>query len=274
MSPTRREFLGITGLLGFGIGSLRLDSFRLLLPAAQHTFDVIRSTDFLHLRFSLHDFTDRGDDRWQANDGAILAVHFPPQAIVEESLEIGKEEILRKGTLQGRLAGWSRLCFDVPAGRVIDITRLGPLLDWHDLTLHVKSTASPTVAPADEETDLEMPYRIHLSPAKKDLANVRWAHSIDPVTLHGWTELWHTRLATKLRSVGPQWVEDPSSAELPKLFSMWMRLMARLMAARLRVIRFHKETARNWPFLPLIDGPSQSALRIIRSMYHAWRYRP
>ena len=55
--------------------------------------------------------------------------------------------------------------------------------------------------PAPNVTALELPYRLILSPVPKS----RWHHNTKPVTRHGRTELWHTRLTSSGADIGPDW---------------------------------------------------------------------
>ncbi|MGB9893370.1 MAG: hypothetical protein ACPLRA_03075, partial [Candidatus Saccharicenans sp.] len=45
--------------------------------------------------------------------------------------------------------------------------------------------------PQKEQTAIEFPYRLILSP---NIYNI-WLHKTNPISINGWTELWHTRLA-------------------------------------------------------------------------------
>lgn len=47
------------------------------------------------------------------------------------------------------------------------------------------------IPPEKHQTAIELPYRLILSP---NIYNV-WVHAASPVSINGWTELWHTRLA-------------------------------------------------------------------------------
>jgi len=47
------------------------------------------------------------------------------------------------------------------------------------------------IPPERHQTAIELPYRLILSP---NIYNV-WVHAASPVSINGWTELWHTRLA-------------------------------------------------------------------------------
>jgi hypothetical protein len=100
----------------------------------------------------------------------------------------------------------SRLVFSVPANAVIPFTTEG-LLDWSHLTLSVNAIAAigdhPTATqiasapaihePAANETALELPYQLVISPT----SDVNWLHRAQAFTSRGRTELWHTRLALK-----------------------------------------------------------------------------
>jgi hypothetical protein len=101
----------------------------------------------------------------------------------------------------------SRLVFKVPKGKSIPFTLEG-LLDWSDLELNVNPIAAigeqptqdqinnaPNISePGSEETAIELPYRLVISPNKE----VSWKHRKTPFTSRGRTELWHTRLALKI----------------------------------------------------------------------------
>lgn len=53
--------------------------------------------------------------------------------------------------------------------------------------------------PARHVTALELPYRLIISPIPES----HWHHGIKPITRHGRTELWHTRLTSTTPDVGP-----------------------------------------------------------------------
>lgn len=100
----------------------------------------------------------------------------------------------------------SRLVFVVPADAAIPFTFDG-LLEWSNLELSVNGIAAigdnPTAdqiahapaihEPAANETALELPYQLVISPTR----DVAWLHRAQPFTSRGRTELWHTRLALK-----------------------------------------------------------------------------
>ncbi len=100
----------------------------------------------------------------------------------------------------------SRLVFRVPAEARIPFSIAG-LLDWSKLQLNVNPIAAIGRAPSPDEiahapgihppaaneTAIELPYRLVISPT----GDVAWQHRSLPFTSHGRTELWHTRLTLK-----------------------------------------------------------------------------
>ena len=120
----------------------------------------------------------------------------------------------------------SRLVFVVPADAVIPFTFEG-LLDWSKLDLSVNGIAgigdSPTAdqiakapaiqQPGPNETAIELPYRLVISPARE----VAWLHRSAPFTSRGRTELWHTRLALKTADR----ITELSKTELAPLRALW-----------------------------------------------------
>jgi hypothetical protein len=156
---------------------------------------------------------------------ALLIVRFPPQTIVEEAFfeaggtqqkidpavdvprnepapHLGPPRI--PGQIEARVGGASRLVFRVPPGVAIPYSIAG-LLDWSALELvvppiaDIASGGSPSVdalairPPAAEETAIELPYRLYLSPAH----DVTWEHAREGVMRKGRVEMWHTRLALR-----------------------------------------------------------------------------
>ena len=121
----------------------------------------------------------------------------------------------------------SRLVFSVPADAAIPFTTEG-LLDWSKLTLSVNAIAAigaqPTAAqvagapaihqPSANETALELPYQLVISPTR----DVAWLHRSQAFTSRGRTELWHTRLA--LKPPGGDTVEL-SKSNLAPLRAIW-----------------------------------------------------
>jgi hypothetical protein len=159
--------------------------------------------------------------------GARLIAHFQPQHIAEQAFyqssedlaqpgEPGIETPLAPGAVQSRMAGSSRLAFDVPASEKFPYTLEGVLEAIQRLPLSVDAVSAydpdrtgclpldlllklfnvppaPHVAPpTDTQTAIEVPYRLILSPDNFS----SWSHSSAPITHAGWTELWHTRLGS------------------------------------------------------------------------------
>ncbi|GAB4429674.1 MAG: hypothetical protein Kow0031_10260 [Anaerolineae bacterium] len=160
---------------------------------------------------------------------AYLIVTFPPQTIAEGAYfefsivkpegnparpdtDKSNEPLDNPGQPQpprhtaAQLSRPSRLVFKVPAEARIPFSTAG-LLDWSKLELNVSPiaaigstprpeeiAAAPAITqPAPNETSLELPYRLLISPNR----NVLWNHRAGPFTSHGRTELWHTRLQLK-----------------------------------------------------------------------------
>ncbi len=120
----------------------------------------------------------------------------------------------------------SRLVFKVPQGGRIPFTIAG-LLDWSQLELNVNPIAAigpeptadqiahaPAISePSPDETAIELPYRLVISPT----ADVTWSHRRAPFTALGRTELWHTRLLNKNADGGV----ELSAAHPASLRAIW-----------------------------------------------------
>ncbi|MBA2622811.1 MAG: hypothetical protein H0U88_04210, partial [Chthoniobacterales bacterium] len=132
----------------------------------------------------------------------------------------------------------SRLVFVVPPGAKIPFSMEG-LLDWSELELNVNGIAAigdnpsphqianaPGIrAPAANETAIELPYRLIISPTRRAV----WLHRPAPFTSLGRTELWHTELAlrtgdrvtrlskTNLAPLRAIWSPDYSSRMMPEV---------------------------------------------------------
>lgn len=148
---------------------------------------------------------------------AYLIVSFPPQSITEKAyFEVGNPQppfnnpppgtpplattsdpLDPAGQTPARMAGPSRLVFQLPKTLTKIPYQLSSLLDWSQLTLVVSPVAEGKPAPAPIpqpgalQTAIELPYRLILSPG----SGVAWVNALAPVTHAGYTELWHTRLA-------------------------------------------------------------------------------
>jgi hypothetical protein len=101
----------------------------------------------------------------------------------------------------------SRLVFKVPEDASIPFA-IKHLLDWTGLDLNVSPIAAIGRSPSDDqvsnapaiqppapnETAIELPYKLVISPNQE----VVWKHRFGLFTSRGRTELWHTRLALKV----------------------------------------------------------------------------
>lgn len=206
------------------------------------------SLEFEFFNLELQTDPDRGARLVRADPQApaYFVVHFAPQSIAEEAFfetdaalknvlqenpnpDSGKTDIDRTTAdaapapppIRARIAGRSRLAFVVPP----DVGELAPtldaLLDWARYELSVAPTAlphppedgdldprPPIAAPAPWETAIEMPYRLLVSPSRRE----GWTHATVAVTRAGRTELWHTRLGVRVLPPAP---EDPSAPAPP-----------------------------------------------------------
>src|SRR6266404_5575340 len=121
----------------------------------------------------------------------------------------------------------SRLVFTVPSNTRIPFSTEG-LLDWSKLILNVNPIAAigpnptqnqianaPAIKePTPNETALELPYRLVISPNR----DVLWSHRPKPFTTRGRTELWHTRLQLKTPA-GPAELSRQNRAPLRAVWS-------------------------------------------------------
>ncbi|MEU6235875.1 hypothetical protein [Kitasatospora sp. NPDC047058] len=177
---------------------------------------VLRSLDLLSVRFEFVNLIlvkDRPPGgrlvRDEPGRDALIVVHFPPQHLAET---VAAEESAPSVPMLGRVAGPSRLAFRLRADVNELPFTLDTLLDWTSLdpqlvpvalpargTVFEDATTAPFPrAPTATETAIELPYRLLLSPHPGG----GWAHSVQPVTHEGRTELWHTRLG--VTRAGPQ----------------------------------------------------------------------
>jgi hypothetical protein len=233
-------------------------------PTLTLQLDLRRREDMLGLHFAfwnlvVDDTTDPANPvltRLYDQLDAYVVVGFGALSLGEQTFVEGDPgppptpgEPLGAPPVGSRLAGFpsssanqmaSRLAFAVPANTTIPYTTDG-LLDWLPWTQRVVPVALPPVpsaphvppllrAPAANETALQIPWLIDLSPN----VTAAWAHSSVEVShpavfgSGSWTELWHTRLAT----VG---IEQLPSAR--------RRLLATVRPSILQGLRFVDETS-------------------------------
>jgi hypothetical protein len=143
-----------------------------------------------------------------------VVVVFPPQSLAEraELEDDSGAPAPDEAPFPSILAHVSLLAFQIPGYiQSIPFTSQG-LLEWsqwipsivpwaastghsdvHHAGTHEYANGYPLIrTPTPVETQLEMPWRLILSPNETS----GWAHSTVPVTHNGLTELWHTRLGT------------------------------------------------------------------------------
>ncbi len=165
---------------------------------------LVRPQDLLVLDVRLTNLRRSADgtalERVEPGRPALLAVELPPQHVAERAYYefTGSKEPAGPPPVPALAAGPSRLVFALPDEvDAVPLTVHG-LLDWHALRPRLAAGALPPgttdgpepAEPGEDETALEFPYRLLLSP----VGPVRWEHSAAPVTLDGRTELWHTAL--------------------------------------------------------------------------------
>ncbi|MGA7409601.1 MAG: hypothetical protein WBW33_03890 [Bryobacteraceae bacterium] len=191
------------------------------------TIDILRPDDLVNLTIEAQNLKlDTSDPKKPAlvivdkSSPAFLIVTFPPQSIAERAyfevgnvkkqptfnqpppgapppppLENTNDKLDPDGQTPARMAGPSRLVFQIPTNAKIPY-QLKSLLDWSKLSLVISAVAKGTPAPAitaptPDVTALEIPYRLILSPGSA----AKWVNALAPVSHSGKVELWHTRLA-------------------------------------------------------------------------------
>ncbi|MCA9689509.1 MAG: hypothetical protein KC636_07850 [Myxococcales bacterium] len=197
--------------LSYDEGELRVGiagGSRITSPIAL-TIAAVRPADLLALTFTLGGLrlVAQGDagSIVRAGDGdARLVVHFPPQSIGEEAFHEPEVDdplvTVHPPPVRALIAEPSRLVFTVdPAAEPLPFD-LVTLLDWQDprLTPHLVPAARdpsgplapPIRAPMTDETAIEAPWRLLLSPDEDGA----WAHASEVAERDGWCGLWHTRL--------------------------------------------------------------------------------
>jgi len=180
---------------------------------------VTRPDDLLVVTFEFVNLAPRADgspvlDRVQADTAAFVVAVLPGQHVTDT--------VAGETTLDVRLANRTRLAFRLDDDVQSLPLTLADLLAWTRHTPSVTGNAVVSVPPDAQrpfifepsrtQTAIEMPYRLVLSP--DDTAG--WAHSLDPVTRDGVTEVWHTRLGVR-RETG---VDETA---LPTVRAVWSR---------------------------------------------------
>jgi hypothetical protein len=122
-----------------------------LLP---FTVPVLRKDDLLYLTFRFINLkleTGAGKPaqlvRVKPNDTAYIVVHFPPQHIGERAFLEESNDEPTPPPVPSRMAGPSRLVFEVPKDTAAIPYTLPALLDWSNFNLSVAPTALPPPLP-------------------------------------------------------------------------------------------------------------------------------
>jgi hypothetical protein len=212
------------------------------------SFELLRPDDLLALRVDAVNLKLDASDAMnpklkidQKSLPAFLVIQFPAQSITEKAYfevaanvpdsstppQSGDDPLDAPGDVPSRMAGGSRLVFRLPKALQEIPFRMDALLDWSKLELVLSSTAlgkpnpPPIVAPSLLETSLEIPYRLMLAPA----VPVGWAHTKNPATHAGRTELWHTRMgkfvSTKTKTGTKQIFQEAGANRTVPLRAIW-----------------------------------------------------
>ena len=173
---------------------------------AEVTFStaVVRREDLLVLRFAFSNLllNEAGTHlvRLDPAQPATMTIYFPPQHLAEEAFfQDNSGGPPGSIPVRARVAGVSRMVFRLPDTLDQLPYTLDALLDWAQFApvlapsaLPPAATTGPAITPlTGEETAIEFPYRLFLSPD----AQGGWHHAHQPVVHQGRYELWHSRLA-------------------------------------------------------------------------------
>ena len=189
-------------------------------------------------------------------EAAYLVYVFPPQSIAEqaffETAKIKKQPSFNTlpGALEpptipdplappGGVAAWvageSRLVFRLPSGLGGVEFSIAGLLDWSQLEPVLPAAAQvlpqassgpsgppPIAAPGRQETSLELPYKLMMSPNVMPGGVLPgWEHAVTPVLHAGRAELWHTRLGRVGLAHGQIQFTEASAASPVPLRAVW-----------------------------------------------------
>lgn len=177
---------------------------------------LVLDLEFLNLRLS-----DDGAqlERVDAGAGSHIIIRLPGQHVAEQVYFETENSIQPADAppVAAFAAASSRLVFSLPNGVARIPFSLASVLDWAALTARLPANALPPGAqdgpasgvPAADQTAIEFPYRLLLSPDQ----SAHWQHRSTPFGADRRTELWHTRLVSDqptvpLRAVGRRSVRD------------------------------------------------------------------
>ncbi len=175
---------------------------------------IVRPDDLLNVTVELTNLRVSADrhflERIDPAAPAWLAFVLPPQHLSEQAFMEYKDhvELAAQPPVGYVAAGPSRLVFALPADAQQWPLDVASLLAWDQLTPRLAGNALPPdattgpalVPPASDETALEVPYRLLLSP--DSLA--RWWHRAEPFQAGGRYEVWHSVLRPDGTPEGPR----------------------------------------------------------------------
>lgn len=168
------------------------------------TLKMLRPDDMLAIDLELYNLRLQSGPprlvRINSNADAFVVAVFEPQAIFEEAFRENEGNTIPVDPppVRAVLSEETRLAFMLTAGTQSIPFDDASLLKWTTFQPSLAPNADPTsgsprpslTAPGPTVTGIVAPYKLTLSPGRFS----GWAHSSEPVTHDGRTELWHTRL--------------------------------------------------------------------------------
>ena len=189
---------------------------------------LIRPEDLLVLDVHLSNLQPSADgtvlERIDPDQPGLLAFELAPQHVAERAYYqfATSAETPDLPPVETLSAGRSRLVFSLPDDMDSVPLTVPGLLDWSRLRPSLAPGALPPgtrsgprpKAPGEDDTIIEFPYRLLLSP----VGEFQWWHQLAPRTANGRTELWHTRLVPVLGGAA-----DPYSTRPVPLRALYVR---------------------------------------------------
>ena len=179
-----------------------MDENRFILSA-------LRRSDLLSLSFECVNLRLVADGRLERTDPqqpAFIIVHFPGQHIAEQAYVVNAagQGTVDPPPVRTAIAGGSRLAFQLPDTVESLPATLDTLLAWDNWTPRLVATAlprdfdgaeplPPLSTPGADETAIEFPFRLILSPDRDGA----WHHELAAKQHNGRFELWQTRLVRR-----------------------------------------------------------------------------
>ncbi len=152
---------------------------------------VVRPDDLVVLKFEFKNLVLDAEKRQLARSSgpASITVIFQSQHVAEKTYPVNA--IAAVVPTPSRISGPTRLVFTEPEVFVpIKYTIKGVLEACSQWKLRVAASSDKPSEPTLDETSIELPYRLILSPS----SNARWIHASVPYVQNGRTEGWHTIL--------------------------------------------------------------------------------